>query len=70
MFDDNEWSGYIRRHEEFVPLSPEDEEKLDALCDEYDRMQDEHSDPHDEIETRLSELSDVKYFLGALVRAL
>jgi ParB family chromosome partitioning protein len=56
--DYNEWSGYIRRHEESVPLSPEDEEKLDALCDEYDRMQDAHPDPDEETEARLSELSD------------
>jgi ParB family chromosome partitioning protein len=56
--DYKEWSGCIRRHEESVPLSPEDEEKLDALCDEYDRMQDAHPDPDEETEARLSELSD------------
>jgi ParB family transcriptional regulator, chromosome partitioning protein len=57
-FDYDEWSGFIRRHEETVPLSPGDEEKLDALCDEYNRMQDAHPDPDEETEARLNDLSD------------
>ncbi len=54
-FDYNEWSGYIRRHEESVPLSVEDREKLDALCAEYDRIQD--GDPDEQAEARLEDLS-------------
>jgi ParB family chromosome partitioning protein len=55
MFDYNEWSGYIRRHEESVALSVEDQEKLDALCSEYERIQDGDSD--EQAELRLEELS-------------
>jgi ParB family chromosome partitioning protein len=54
-FDYNEWSGYIRRHEESVPLSVEDQEKLDALCAEYERIQD--GDPDEQAEARLEDLS-------------
>jgi ParB family chromosome partitioning protein len=55
-FDYDEWSGYRRRQEESVPLSPEAEAELELLSVEHDRLCDENAEPDDETQARLDEI--------------
>lgn len=64
-YDYVEWSKCERRHEEDVPLLPEQQQEYDALRAEYNAMIDtsDETDPQvssrlDEIDARMSELDD------------